>query len=57
MEKDIVVGWARYSFIRKVAKQGRIYLIVIPRELGQRLHKKTVLVTIEPIKELKEVDK
>ncbi len=41
----------RYSFVKKVAKMGKVYMITVPKDIGEILHRKVVQVTLETIED------
>ena len=52
MNGEIRVIGSRYSFVRRVSKMGKVFVITVPKSIGSRVHGKTVQVTIEVLEEV-----
>jgi len=39
----------RFCFVKRVAKMGKVYVITVPKEVGEMLHGKLVQVTLDEI--------
>ena len=52
--KSVAVKKQQIVMLRKVARSGNYYLITLPKKIGEKLHRKTVQITIEVLEELGE---
>jgi len=50
IKRGITLAKERIVLLRTVMKSGPLYLILLPREIGEKLHRRKILITIEPIK-------